>query len=432
MLDLRNIRENKDEVLAQLKARNPNISLDVVLQLDTENRKLQNELDSLRARKNELSEIYAKEVRTKTEDKLKNLKDEGLQLGEQINELIEKRRLLSTNLNNELYQLPNLIDPRVPRSPNEEDYQLISTHGKQRDFDFKPKNHVEIAEKLGILDITRATKLAGSKFALLRGKGAELEAALQSYFREKLLSHNFSLVSPPILVNEETIRTAGTLSKFNSQLYHTDDGYKLVPTVEVSLVGQYRGETFNEKDLPFLDTAFTPSFRKEAGASNKYEKGLMRLHQFQKSEMVGITTPQDSERILQMMRTISEGMVNELELPGRTIILPAGDLGIQCGITYDIEVYSPGSIGKDGKIGRYLEVSSCSNCFDFQSRNGEIKYKPEQGGKPQYVHTLNGTALAIPRTLISILENYQQKDGSVEIPNVLRPYMRNCDSIKSN
>ncbi len=421
MLNPKYIRENIEDIRAQFAARDPSICLDEFVELYDQKKESQEELRKIR----ELKNLYSASISHRRRD------------GRPTDRLIEAAKELSASesyaradltpvekrLDEILLNLPNRLHPLVPRSSDEEDYVIEKTYGKKRNFSFTPKDHMTVATNLGAVDMDRARKLTGAKFVIYRGCGAELERALQNFYTDTLLNSEpfmgkkFELVSPPLLVNEDTMRTAGTLPKFKDEVYFAmPDGYILVPTSEVALVGQYREERFDPDDLPILNTAFTHCYRREAGGSGKKDKGIARLHDFTKQEMVAISMPEYSHDVLQHMRSVAESMVEMLELPGRTILLSAGDLGQQCAITYDIEVHFPAQ-------GIYREVSSCSDCLDYQARRGNIRVKKEKGKGSVLAHTLNGTALAVPRTIISILENYQEQDGRVRLPDVLQGYM---------
>ena len=426
MHSLKYIIDNYESFAEQMKARDPTIDLEGLRELNSQKKHIEGNLQTVREEKNKISRLIGRLKRESAGD-LENLTERALELS--LGESVEKKALnpVEKQINNILLNLPNVLDHRVPMSSREEDYLVIKSMGDANSFSFEPKDHLTIGKNLGIIDMDRASKLTGSNFVIYRGKGAEMEMALNNYFKDVLLGYtpvrgkNFDLVSPPLLVNRDTMTTAGTLPKFEEQLYKVEeDGFILIPTSEVALVGQYMNEKIPEEDLPILNTAFTHNFRREAGAYGKRDKGISRMHEFTKQEMVAISDPDYSEEVLQYMRGIAEDIVESLGLPARTTLLSAGDLGQQCAITYDIEVHFPSQ-------DMYREVSSVSNCREYQARRGNIRVKRGKGS--DYAHTLNGTALAIPRTMISILENYQQKNGNVTIPEVLRPYMRGAEEI---
>ena len=295
--------------------------------------------------------------------------------------------------------------------------------GKLPDFSFSPKAHYEIAEKLGILDIKRGVKIAKSRFAFLKGAGALLERALARFMLDlHLEQHNYTEYSPPYLVNSNVIYGTGQLPKFEEDLFKTEENLYLIPTAEVPLTNIYAGEILKEEELPMQFVGYTPCFRSEAGSYGKDTKGLLRQHQFSKVELVWLTHPKKSEEAHEMLLRHAETVLEKLELPYRTIILCSADIGFAATKCYDIEVWIPAE-------NTYREISSCSNCWDFQARRANIKYYPKEGGKACLVHTLNGSGLAVGRTWIAVVENYQQEDGSIKIPKILQPYMNGLTSI---
>ncbi|HLY02622.1 MAG TPA: serine--tRNA ligase [Candidatus Cybelea sp.] len=315
-----------------------------------------------------------------------------------------------------LEQTPNLLDGSVPDGSDEASNVELRRWGTPRDFDFAAKPHWEIGEALGILDFTRAAKLSGSRFAVLAGAGARLSRALAAFFLDRARERGYLEIAPPLLVARATMWSTGQLSKFADAMFEDRDaGLFMIPTAEVPLTALRGDEILEFSDLPQKYVAHTPCFRKEAGAAGKDTRGLMRQHQFEKVELVWLTAPENSFEALEELTRDAETLLADLELPHRVVALCAGDIGFNAAKTYDIEVWVPSN-------NAYREISSCSNCTDFQARRASIRFRRERGAKPEFVHTLNGSALAIGRTLIAILENHQQRDGTVIVPEVLRPY----------
>ncbi|HBA41037.1 MAG TPA: serine--tRNA ligase, partial [Deltaproteobacteria bacterium] len=320
--------------------------------------------------------------------------------------------------------IPNLPHPSVPLGTGAEGNREVRRWGEIPKFDFSPKNHWEIGEELGILDFARAAKIAASRFALYYGQGALLERALINFMLDlHTRERGYQEVIPPILVNRETMTGTGQLPKFEEDLFRTaDPDLFLVPTAEVPLTNIHREEVLSQKDLPIRYVAYTPCFRREAGSYGQDVRGLIRLHQFNKVELVKLTQPGNSYEELEKMVADAEEVLQRLKLPYRVVELCTGDLGFASAKTYDLEVWLPGQ-------DTYREISSCSNCEDFQARRAQIRYRPEKKGKAVFVHTLNGSGLAVGRTVVAVLENYQQKDGTVVVPEVLRPYMGGIERI---
>ena len=320
--------------------------------------------------------------------------------------------------------IPNLPHASVPLGTGAESNREVRRWGEIPKFDFSPKNHWEIGEELGILDFARAAKIAASRFALYYGQGALLERALINFMLDlHTRERGYREAIPPFLVNRETMTGTGQLPKFEEDLFRTaDPDLFLVPTAEVPLTNIHREEVLNQEDLPIRYVAYTPCFRREAGSYGQDVRGLIRLHQFNKVELVKLTQPGNSYEELEKMVADAEEVLQRLKLPYRVVELCTGDLGFASAKTYDLEVWLPGQ-------GTYREISSCSNCEDFQARRAQIRYRQEKKGKPVFVHTLNGSGLAVGRTVVAVLENYQQKDGSVVVPEVLRPYMGGIERI---
>ncbi len=416
MLDIKLIREKKDWVEAQLRRREPGITLDGIVELDEKRRSIQTETDEMRARQKSFNgEIAQRKKKGESADdilqELKTLSDHVTEKGNQLREVEEE-------MYRRISELPNIPHESVPTDMDKVNNQVVKTWGEKPEFSFEPKHHLELGSLHKLFDFERAAKITGSQFPLYTGTGAELEWALLSFMKDHNISRGYTFVLPPYLVNRTTCFTSGNLPKFEDQLYKCkDDPFYLLPTSEVPLTSLYRDEILNEEDLPLFYTAISPCFRREAGAHGREERGLVRVHQFNKCEMYKFTTPETSWDELEKLVRDAEHILEELELHYRTMLLVTGDIGNQSAKTYDIEVWLP---GQDS----YYEVSSCSNCADYQARRGNIRYRPSgEDRKPRFVHTLNGSGLATPRLTVAILENNQQEDGSIIIPKVLRPYM---------
>lgn len=420
MLDIALVRRDPDRVRLSLARRGADPSIvDELLRCDEEYRSALTATERAKAEKNRLSASVgqaddkaaaAREVRPKIDA-----------LSLEIAASEERARALSTSgdsspLQAMLEQTPNLLDDSVPDGNDEASNVELRRWGTPRAFDFEAKPHWEIGERLGILDFARAAKLSGSRFAILTGAGARLSRALATFFLDRAQERGYTEIAPPLLVSRATMWSTGQLSKFADAMFEDRDGdLFMIPTGEVPLTAMRGGEILEFSDLPQKYVAHTPCFRKEAGAAGKDTRGLMRQHQFEKVELVWLAAPEASFEALEILTRDSEALLAELELPHRVVALCAGDIGFNAAKTYDIEVWVPSS-------NAYREISSCSNCTDFQARRASIRFRREPGAKPEFVHTLNGSALAIGRTLIAILENYQQRDGTVTVPEVLRPY----------
>ena len=346
-------------------------------------------------------------------DLLKEMKG----VSSEIKELDEQLRELEEKTMGFLLEVPNIPHETVPVGRDETKNIEIRKHGEPPEFDFKPLNHWDIAEMNDIVDFQRASKLAGARFAILKGAGAKLERALMNFMLDLNTSSGYKEIFPPILVNRQSMTGTGQLPKFESDLFRVaDSDFFLIPTAEVPVTNIHRDEILNESDLPIYYTAFTPCFRREAGSYGKDTRGLIRQHQFNKVELVKFTRPEDSYDELERLTSNAEEVLKKLGLHYRVVVLCTGDLGFSATKTYDIEVWLPGQ-------DRYREISSCSNFVDYQARRADIRFRREGKKGTEFVHTLNGSSLAIGRTMVAVLENYQQKDGSVMIPEVLRPYM---------
>lgn len=421
MLDLKLIRDKKDWVEEQLRRREPGISLDAIIELDTNRRNLQTVTDEMKSRQNIVSKEIAERKRKKenADALLAEMKDLSDQIKANTNGLKECEDALYYKVS----ELPNLPHASVPTDMDKNNNQAVRTHGQKVEFSFQPKNHMELGKIHKLFDFERGVKIAGSQFPLYWGWGAELEWALLTFMREHNRNRGYTAVIPPLLLNRESTFTSGNLPKFEDQLYKCkEDPFYLLPTSEVPMTSLYRDEILDESQLPLYYTSQTPCFRREAGTYGSEERGLVRIHQFNKVELYKFVVPETSYDELELLVKDAEHILEELELHYRTMLLVTGDIGNQSAKTYDIEVWLPGQ-------NRYYEVSSCSNCEDYQGRRGNIRYRPSDGGKPRFVHTLNGSGLATPRLLISILENNQLEDGSIIIPEVLRKYLGGKDRL---
>jgi seryl-tRNA synthetase len=415
MLDARFVRENIDRVTKALEDRNYSLSFDDFLKIEEQRRSLLRESEELRNKRNTVSEEIGK-LRTRKQDASPLIQEMKL-VSDRIKEFDEKLKVLEENTNEFLLNVPNVPHESVAVGKDETENLEMRRWGEPREFDFEPLNHWDIGEMLGILEFERAAKIAGARFSLTRGYGAKLERALMNFMLDLNTSKGYQEVFPPIIVNKESMRGTGQLPKFEMELFKINDPeFYLIPTAEVPVTNIHRNEILNGKDLPIYYTAYTPCFRREAGSYGKDVRGLIRQHQFNKVELVKFVKPEDSFDELESLTKNAEDILQKLELPYRVVALCTGDLGFAAAKTYDLEVWLPAQQ-------RYREISSCSNFTDFQARRASIRFRREGKKGTEFVHTLNGSGLAIGRTLVAILENYQQKDGSVVVPEVLRPYM---------
>jgi seryl-tRNA synthetase len=422
MLDIELLRKNPELVKERLRLRREEYPtlVDEALRLDEERRSILRELEALRAERNALSKEIGKrkskgEQTAELEGKVKEIKEkiEGLEV--QLSEVEEQ-------LKSVMLSIPNIPHHSVPVGKDETENVEVRIWGVRRDFDFEPKAHYEIGEALGILDFERGASLSGSRFTVMWGWGAKLERALINFMLDFHTSRGYKEVWVPHLVKPEILEGTGQLPKFEEDLYFCErDGLYLIPTAEVPLTNLFRDTVLEEKDLPIYLTAYTPCYRREAGAYGKDIRGIIRQHQFDKVELVKIVHPDTSGQELERLTADAEEILKLLGLPYRVVALCTGDLGFASAKTYDIEVWFPSQ-------NKYREISSCSNCTDFQARRMNTRFKDSEGRK-RFVHTLNGSGLAVGRTLAAILENYQQKDGSVIVPEVLRDYLK-ADVIK--
>ena len=412
MLSIELIRRDPEFVRQALLRRGEELPLDIIADLDSRRRQAIQKGDDLRAGRNEASKKIAQMA-----DKPQALIEELRRLGDEITLREQEVAGLAAQINDVLLQVPNLPQEDVPPGLGEDDNVVVRDWGEPPSFDFTPQPHWELGAQLGIIDFQRGVKIAGSRFFLLSGKGAKLERALISWMLDLHVDeHGYTEVYPPAVVRREVMEGSGNLPKFANNLYHDDeDDLWLVPTAEVPLTGIHRDEILPPGTLPLLYTACTPCFRREKAAAGRDTRGIKRVHQFNKVEMYKFVEPDTSDGELEKLVADAESVCQRLGLRYRVIQLCAGELGFASAKSYDLEMWAPG-------CGEWLEVSSCSNCADFQARRAGIRYRAEAGARPAYVHTLNGSGLALPRVVISILENGQQRDGSVVIPEALRPY----------
>lgn len=438
MLDLAFVRNNLPLVEEKLRARgaDPAALLGDFRSLDARRREAITQAEQLKARRNELSQQVG--ALKKTGQDATALMEETKSLKEQLDGLDAAASSLDEEMRQSLARIPNLTRDEVPAGRSEDDNVPVKHWGEKRSFDFAPKPHWEIGEALGILDLERAAKLSGARFAVYKGAGARLERALINFMLNRHTEeHGYAEVLPPFMVNSKSLFGTGQLPKFADDLFrcqdeggfvpgeYRDNDHWLIPTAEVPVTNLYRDEILDEAKLPISLTAYTPCFRAEAGAAGKDTRGIIRQHQFQKVELVKFAKPEESDAEHEKLTRDAEEILEALKLPYRRVLLCTGDTGFSAAKTFDLEVWLPGQ-------GVYREISSCSNFEAFQARRANIRYRPAAGGakaKNEFVHTLNGSGLAVGRTWLAILENYQQADGSVLIPEVLRPYMGNLERI---
>jgi len=427
VLDLKFVRENIELVRRKLKERGSPFDLNELERVDVERRKLLVEVEELRHRRNLVSEEVGR--RKRAGEEVEALTAEMREVSARIKKLDEAVKAYEERLKALLLELPNLPHASVPVGKGSEENVLVRRWGEPRRFPFKPKPHWELGENLGILDLGRAAKLAGTRFALLRGAGALLERALINFMLDLHTNeHGYTEVFPPLLVNADTMMGTGQLPKFEEDLFKTskaeeEDGrLYLIPTAEVPVTNLHREEILPPGTLPLRYVAYTPCFRREAGSYGKDVRGIMRQHQFNKVELVMFVEPEKSDEALEELTRHAEEVLKRLKIPYQVVALCTGDLGFAAAKTYDIEVWLPSQ-------GVYREISSCSNCGDFQARRAGIRFRRSPKASAEYVHTLNGSGLAVGRTWIAVVENYQQEDGSILIPEVLRPYMNGLERI---
>ncbi|NET00046.1 MAG: serine--tRNA ligase [Sphaerospermopsis sp. SIO1G1] len=421
MLDIKQIRENPELVKKKLNSRNDKYDIQPILDLSEKQRELEAKRSQLQARSNEIGKLVGQKIKSGVNpqsDEISALKEEGNNLKTTLSDLEPQEKELKAQIQDLLLALPNLPSDTTPIGLNEDDNPEVRRWGDE----YKPENsnilpHWEIGEKLGILNFERAVKIAQSRFVSLIGAGAALERALIQFMLNTHIQAGYTEVSPPILVNTDSLTGTGQLPKFAEESFKcADDELWLIPTAEVPVTNFYRGEILNAEELPIYHCAYTPCFRREAGSYGRDMRGLIRLHQFNKVELVKLVKPEDSFEELEKLLGSAESILQGLKLPYRVINLCTGDLGFGATKTYDLEVWLPSS-------GKYREISSCSNCVDFQARRADIRFKETGKKGTHFVHTLNGSGLAVGRTMAAILENYQQADGTIKVPEVLQVYL---------
>lgn len=420
MLDIKFIRSNPETVVKAMKTRGMDLDLSEFLSLDEKRRKILSEVEQLKSKRNTVSkEIGMMKKNGQNADEL--VKEMG-QVGDEIKKLDDEVKDIDLALRNIVLSIPNIPDQSLPIG-GEQDFRVERTWGEPRKFDFEAKGHWDIGENLNILDFERATKVTGTRFTFYRGLGAKLERAIISLMLDiHTLENGYEELIPPYMANKDSMTGTGQLPKFAEDMFKLEGmDYYLIPTAEVPVTNYYRDEILDEKNLPIKHCAFSPCFRAEAGSYGRDTRGIIRQHQFHKVELVKFAHPENSFEELEKLTNDAEKVLQRLELPYRVITLATGDIGFSSAKTYDIEVWLP-------SFNTYREISSCSNFLDFQARRANIRYR-DKNGKVQFVHTLNGSGLAVGRTVAAILENYQQADGSVIVPKALRPYM-GVDVIK--
>ncbi|MGM0646608.1 MAG: serine--tRNA ligase [Thermodesulfobacteriota bacterium] len=422
MLDLKFVRKSPEAVQEALRKRNMDLDLETFQAIDAQRREYLQEVEDLKSRRNEVSKQIGQ--RKKNGEDAEDLIQAMGETAERIKELDAQAKKAEAHVQDWMLALPNIPDASVPDGTDDTDNEELRRWGTLPDFDFSPKEHWELGTQLGGLDFERAAKLTGSRFAVYWGWAAKLERALAQFMLDiQIMEHDYTEVIPPVIVNSETMRGTGQLPKFEADLFKLEGwDYYLIPTAEVPLANLHADEVLEENDLPRGYVAFTPCFRSEAGSYGKDTKGLIRQHQFNKVELVRFAHPEHSFEDLENLLGHAETVLQRLELPYRVVTLCGGDIGFSATKTYDLEVWLPGQ-------DTYREISSCSNCGDFQARRAGIRFKRTGAKKAEFVHTLNGSGLAVGRTLVAILENYQHRDGSITIPEALKPYMGGLERI---
>ena len=429
MLDVKWIRENPDAFVTGLKKRNftpdPTEILNQIMTIDSQRRETIQQLQDLQARRNAASKEIGNAKKEKNEAEAQRLMDEISGLKDTIQQGEENERAQDEAMSTLLAGIPNIPADDVPVGPDEDANVELRKVGTIPSFDFAPKQHFEIGEALGLMDFETAAKLSGSRFVVLKGPLARLERALTQFMLDLHTSeHGYTEVNPPLLVRDDTMFGTAQLPKFEEDQFPAGEGYWLIPTAEVPLTNLAREDIADEASLPMRVTAGTACFRAEAGAAGRDTRGMIRQHQFTKVELVSVTTPEQSADEHERMTSCAETVLEKLGLPYRVVVLSTGDMGFSAQKTYDIEVWLPGQ-------DMYREISSCSVCGDFQARRMNARYRPTDSKSPRLVHTLNGSGVAVGRALIAVLENYQEADGSVRVPEVLQPYMGGLTRIEA-
>ena len=424
MLDLRWIRENPEEFDQRMATRGQEAVSKQIIDLDAKRRDLQTELQTLQQKRNDFSKRMG-QVKREGGD-ISELQKEGAEIKERIPAVESEEQAVADELKGIMDTLPNLPGPDVPIGEDEEANVLKRSYGDIPAFSFKPKEHYELGEALGLMDFKTAANMSGARFVLLKGALSRLERALSQFMLDLHTEElGYTEVTPPLMVRTDAMYMSGQLPKFAEDAFHTTSDHWLLPTSEVALVNIGAKKVFNEAELPLRYTALTPCFRSEAGSAGRDTTGMLRQHQFNKVELVSLVHPDESETEHERMTTAAEEVLKRLEIPYRVMTLSTGDMGFCARKTYDIEAWLPGQ-------DTFREISSCSNCWDFQARRmaGRFKDPKNEKSKPQFLHTLNGSGIAVGRALIAVMENYQQADGSISVPKVLQPYMNGLEVIK--
>lgn len=425
MLDIKRIRENKEEIKDLMRNRGESVDLtdfDKVVDLDEERRETLVEVEAAKAKKNQVSAMIPQ--RKKAGEDVTDVMNEMKELGETIKDLDNKVKEIDAKIEYIMLRLPNIPHASVPDGNTDDDNVEMKKWGEIRNFGFTPKAHWDLGTDLDILDFERAGKITGSRFTILKGFGSKLERAILNYFMDTHSENGYEEVIPPYMVSRTSMTGTGQLPKFEEDAFKlTEDDYFLIPTAEVPVTNMYRNEIFAGEELPIKHVAYSACFRAEAGSAGRDTRGLIRQHQFNKVELVKFTKPEDSYTELDKLVADAERVLQGLGLPYRIVRICKGDLGFTAALKFDIEVWMP-------SYNRYVEISSCSNFEDFQSRRINIKYRETPKDKPKFVHTLNGSGVAIGRTMAAILENYQNEDGTITIPEALRPYFKGAELIK--
>jgi seryl-tRNA synthetase len=428
MIDLAYIRQHPDEVKAAMVNLNATAPIDLIVELDAQRRQLLSEVEAMKARRNTTSKEMGrfqrrfKEVspdeREALEAEFEAVRQEMRQLGERIKVLDMALRDVEAQLYDAQLQVPNLPHESVPVGQDESANVVLRTEGERREFDFEPLPHWDLGPMLGIVDFERGVKLAGTRFYVLRGLGARLQRAIITWMLDlHIEEHGYTEIYPPAVVRRECLVGAAQLPKFEINIYHdVEDDFWLIGTAEIPLTNLHRDEILEADQLPLSYVAYSPCFRREKMSAGRDTRGMKRGHQFDKVEMYKLTTPETSYEEMEKLRQDAEDVCRRLDIPYRVVEMCTGDLGFQAAKKYDLEMWAPG-------VQEWLEVSSISNVEDFQARRTNLRYRPAPKAKPRYVHTLNGSGLALPRVMIAVMENYQQADGSIVVPEVLRPYM---------
>ena len=423
MLDIKYILANQSEYAEMLRNRHHDFDLNVLAGLDERRRRIIGETEDLKAKRNEGSKRIGM-AKNNPELDVNALKAEIKAMGDKIKELDAELAQVNEELTGYMMTLPNILSATTPIGNDENDNPVVRTWGEPKKFTFEPKPHWDVAEALGIMDFEKGVMLAQSRFTVLQGLGARMERALVNFMLDlHTKKHGYLEVEPPFMVRSAILEGTGQLPKFAEDLYKLqNDDLWLIPTAEVPLTNLNRESILEEKDLPKYYTAYTPCFRREAGSAGRDVRGLMRQHQFDKVEMVKVCTPETSYDELEKLTSDAEDVLKILELPYHVVNLCSGDIGFGSAKTYDLEVWLPSQ-------NKYREISSCSNCEDFQARRMGLRYRPADGGRPRFAHTLNGSGIAVGRTLIAVIENYQNEDGSITVPKALVPYMDGLEVI---